>query len=145
MTSNFPIGRLKPLVIKTSLLPAAARLVKVGEKMILSKEIKRNCSSRIRGGGKVKCAAWGLHWWVRQLPGLLRGALRPSHLWRLRRLLWASASASADGSLQRWVTPYGGDHFLTNTYLGWVGVQRNESLDIGEQGYLGMWVRFVIW
>ena len=40
MTSNFPIGRLKLLVIKTSLLPAAARLVKVREEMILSKEIK---------------------------------------------------------------------------------------------------------
>ena len=62
MTSNFPIGRLKPLVIKTSLLPAAARLVKVGEEMILSKEIKRNHSPRIRGERGVKCAAWGLHW-----------------------------------------------------------------------------------
>ena len=40
MTSYFPIGRLKLLMIKTSLLPAAPRLVKVGKEMILSKEIK---------------------------------------------------------------------------------------------------------
>ena len=97
---------------------SSAQVGQGGKRDGFVQRILRNHSPRIRGR-EVKCGAWGL---LRQLPGLLRGALRSSHLWRLRRWWWwpsasASAQAWADGSLQRWVPSSGGDHLFNYTYL----------------------------